>query len=63
MKKQIRIPEPKLNKEKAKQAILYILSKRGSMTKKELGLMLYFIDFNYYEKYEEHIIGFTYVKK
>ena len=58
-----RISEPILNKKKAEQAILYILNKCGSMTEKKLATMLYSIDFDYYERYEKHLTGFTYIKK
>ena len=54
---------PKLNKKKAREVILYILSRCGSMTEKKLATMLYFIDFDYYERYEKHLTGFTYIKK
>lgn len=53
---------PKLNKEKAIEAILYILNKCGEMDKKKLELLLYFLDFDYYEKYEEQFMGFKYIK-
>ena len=53
----------KKNKEKAKQVILYLLNKCGSMTKEKLYCLLYFIDFDYYEKYNEKLMGFTYLKK
>ena len=58
----IRISKPKLNKKKAEQVILYLLNRCGPMSQKKLGLMLYFIDFDYYEKYEESFMGFTYIK-
>lgn len=61
MKKNIR-QTPKLNKEKAKQAILYFLNKCGAMDKEKLELLLYFCDFDYFEKYEKPFMGFTYVK-
>lgn len=50
------------NPEKAKQVILYILNKCGPMSKKKLQCLLYFCDFNYYEKYEEPFMGFKYIK-
>lgn len=59
----IRKSEPKLNKEKAKQVILYLLNRCGAMTVEKLMLLLYFIDFDFYEKYERHFMGFTYIKK
>lgn len=59
----IEIPQKKL--EKFKQVFLYILEKVGS--KPNVGLtvlykLLYFIDFDYYEKYEEQLMGLTYIK-
>jgi len=54
---------PKLNKEKAKQVILYLLNRCGKMTKEKLFCLLYFIDMDYYEKHEEQIMGFKYIKK
>ncbi len=61
----IRIDVPQQNVEKFKQVLLYILKKVGS--KPNIGQtviykLLYFIDFNYYEKYEEQLIGATYIK-
>jgi transcriptional regulator with XRE-family HTH domain len=62
---EIRINVPQKNLEKFKQVLLYILNKVGS--KPNIGMtviykLLYFIDFNYYEKYEEQLIGATYIK-
>ncbi len=59
----IEIPQKKL--EKFKQVFLYILEKVGG--KPNVGLtvlykLLYFIDFDYYEKYEEQLMGLTYIK-
>lgn len=59
----IRNNKPKLDEKKAKQVILYLLNKIGPMSKEKLFCLLYFIDFDYYEKYECHIMGFTYIKK
>jgi len=64
-KSQIRINVPQKNLEKFKEVLLYILSKVGS--KPHIGetviyKLLYFIDFDYYEKYEEQLIGATYIK-
>ena len=56
-------PYPKLNKRKAKQVILYLLNKLGALDKEKLMMLLYFLDFDFYEKYERHFMGFTYVKK
>lgn len=53
------------NLEKFKQVFLYILEKVGA--KPNVGetvvhKLLYFIDFDYYEKYEEQLIGAKYIK-
>jgi len=61
----IRINIPQKNIGKFKEVLLYILNKIGS--KPNIGetiiyKLLYFIDFNYYEKYEEQLIGATYIK-
>lgn len=51
--------------EKFKQALLYILSKIGAkpnVGETVLYKLLYFIDFDYYELYEEQILGATYIK-
>jgi len=61
----IRISVPQKNLEKFKEVLLYILSKIGSkpnVGESVLYKLLYFIDFNYYEKYEEQVIGATYIK-
>ena len=60
-----RINVPEKNLEKFKEALLYILNKVGS--KSNIGetviyKLLYFIDFDFYEKYEEQLIGATYIK-
>jgi len=59
----IEIPQKKLDK--FKQVFLYILERVGG--KPNVGLtvlykLLYFIDFDYYEKYEEQLMGLTYIK-
>ena len=61
----IRISVPQKNLEKFKEVLLYILNKVGS--KPNIGetviyKLLYFIDFDFYEKYEEQLIGATYIK-
>jgi transcriptional regulator with XRE-family HTH domain len=60
-----RISIPKNNVEKFKEVLLYILSKVGG--KSNVGeaviyKLLYFIDFDFYEKFEEQLIGATYIK-
>jgi transcriptional regulator with XRE-family HTH domain len=62
---QMRINVPAKNLDKFKEVLLYILGKVGS--KPNIGetviyKLLYFIDFDYYEKYEEQLIGATYIK-
>ena len=59
----IRQNKPKLNPQKARQAILYILNKCGTISEQKLIYLLFFIDFDFYEKYEEHFLGFTYFKQ
>ena len=61
----IRINVPQKNIDKFKEVLLYILNKIGS--KPNVGetviyKLLYFIDFDFYEKYEDQLIGATYLK-
>ncbi len=61
----MRINVPQKNLKKFKQILLYILGKVGS--KPNIGesviyKLLYFMDFDYYEKFEEQLIGATYIK-
>jgi len=65
IKPEIRINVPQKNLKKFKEVFLYIIDKVGS--KPHIGetviyKLLYFIDFNFYEKYEEQLIGATYIK-
>lgn len=56
---------PKENVEKFRQTLLYILGKVGSrpnIGQTALYKLLYFVDFDYYEKYEQQLIGATYIK-
>ena len=56
---------PTENVRKFKEVLLYILGKVGSrpnIGQTVLYKLLYFIDFDYYEKYEEPLIGATYIK-
>jgi transcriptional regulator with XRE-family HTH domain len=60
-----RINVPAKNVKKFKEVLLYILSKVGAKAnvgETVLYKLLYFIDFDYYEKYETQIIGATYIK-
>lgn len=53
------------NLDKFKQVLLYILEKVGSkpnVGETVIHKLLYFIDFDYYEKYEENLMGATYIK-
>src|ERR1700722_5215573 len=61
----LRISVPRKNLKKFKEVLLYILGKVGAQPnigETVLYKLLYFIDFNYYEKYEEQLIGATYIK-
>ena len=62
---EIRISIPQKNIEKFEQVLLYILEKTAG--KPNVGMtvlykLLYFADFDYYEKYEEQLMGLTYFK-
>ena len=61
----MRINVPQKNIEKFKQVLLYILEKTAG--KPNIGMtalykLLYFIDFDYYEKYDKQLMGLTYIK-
>jgi uncharacterized phage-associated protein/plasmid maintenance system antidote protein VapI len=61
----IRISIPQQNLNKFKEVLIYILNKVGSKPNVGQTLiykLLYFIDFDFYEKYEEQLIGATYKK-
>lgn len=60
---QIRVTRKNLKK--FKQVLLYVLGKVGgkpNVGETVLHKLLYFIDFDYYEKFEENLIGATYIK-
>src|SRR3989339_1771369 len=62
---EIRISVPQEKADKFRQVLLYILHQVGG--KPNVGMtvlykLLYFIDFDYYEKYEEQLMGLTYIK-
>jgi transcriptional regulator with XRE-family HTH domain len=64
-KTELRINVPQKNLSKFKEVLLYILKQVGSkpnVGESVLYKLLYFIDFDYYEKYEEQLIGATYIK-
>ena len=58
----IRNNHPKLNKKKLKAVILYLAARVPDLTAKKLYCLLYFIDFDFYEKYERSLTGLTYIK-
>lgn len=61
----IRINIPQKHLEKFKQVFLYILRQAGAkpnVGETVLYKLLYFIDFDYYEKHEEQLMGLTYIK-
>jgi len=61
----MRINVPQKNIDKFKQVLLYVLEKTAG--KPNIGMtalykLLYFIDFDYYEKYDTQLMGLTYIK-
>ncbi len=63
--KNIRIIVPRANVEKFKEVLLYILGKVGAkpnIGETALYKLLYFIDFDFYEKFEEQLTGARYIK-
>ena len=64
-KQEIRISAPQKNLKKFKEVLLYVLSKVGgkpNVGEAVLYKLLYFIDFDFYEKFEEQLVGATYIK-
>ena len=62
---EIRISVPQEKVDKFKQILLYILKKvrgRPNIGMTVLYKLLYFIDFDYYEKYEDQLMGLVYLK-
>jgi transcriptional regulator with XRE-family HTH domain len=60
-----RIDVPQKNTKKFREALLYIFNKVGSkpnISEIVIYKLLYFIDFDFYEKYEKQLIGATYIK-
>lgn len=56
---------PKLNREKFRQVLLYVLERCGArpnVGETVIYKLLYFIDFNFYELYEQHLTGEAYRK-
>ena len=65
VKLEMRIIMPQANVEKFKEVLLYILEKvgaRSNIGETAIYKLLYFIDFDYYEKFEEQLIGAKYIK-
>ncbi|MDH7513977.1 MAG: DUF4065 domain-containing protein [Clostridiales bacterium] len=61
----MRINVPQKNLQKFKEVLIYILNEVGAkpaISETVLYKILYFIDFDYYEKFEEQLIGATYIK-
>jgi transcriptional regulator with XRE-family HTH domain len=59
----MRVDVPQRNLKKFREVLLYILNKVGA--KRNIGetvlyKLMYFIDFNYFEKYEVQLVGATY---
>lgn len=64
-REEIRISVPQEKAEKFEQTLFYILTKIGgkpNIGQTVLYKLLYFIDFDYYEKFEEQLIGAKYIK-
>ena len=64
-KESMRISIPRENYDKFREVLLYILTKIGArpnVGQTVLYKLLYFIDFDFYEKYEEQLIGAVYIK-
>lgn len=60
-----RIAIPKLKKSKFKEVLLYLLEQvagKPNIGETVLYKLLYFSDFNYYEKFEEQLTGAKYIK-
>jgi len=61
----LRINIPQKNFKKFKEVLLYLLQKVSAQPhagETVIYKLLYFIDFDYYEKYEEQLIGATYIR-
>lgn len=61
----LRINVPQKNVEKFREVLIYILNRVGSrpnIGESVIYKLLYFVDFDFYERYEEQLIGATYIK-
>ena len=64
-KPEMRIIVSRANVKKFKEVLLYLLEKVGArpnIGETVIYKLLYFIDFDYYEKYEEQLIGAKYIR-
>ncbi len=62
---EMRISVPQEKVEKFKELLLYILEKIGArpnVGEAVVCKLMYFIDFDYYEKFEKQLVGATYIK-
>jgi transcriptional regulator with XRE-family HTH domain len=62
---EMRVNVPQKNYEKFREVLLYILDQVGAkpnVGETVLYKLLYFIDLDYYEKYEEQLMGLEYIK-
>jgi len=62
---EVRIVMSRANVKKFKEVLLYVLGKvgaRSNIGETAIYKLLYFIDFDYYEKFEEQLIGARYIK-
>lgn len=63
--REMRISVPEENIEKFKEVFLYVLSKIGAKPNIGEGVLcklMYFIDFDFYEKHEKQLMGAVYIK-
>jgi transcriptional regulator with XRE-family HTH domain len=61
----VRISVPQKNVRKFRQVLLYILNRVGSrpnIGETVIYKLLYFIDFDHFEKHEEQLVGATYIR-
>jgi len=64
-KQEMRVSVPQEKVEKFKEVLLYILERIGArpnVGEAVICKLMYFIDFDYYEKFEEQLIGAKYIK-
>lgn len=64
-KSDIRISVPEKNIDKFREVFLYVLSRVGAKPNVGEGVLcklMYFIDFDFYERYEKQLMGLVYIK-